>query len=76
MLLLPRSPILMSCTSDAPRRGGSDDGDVSRSDGDDAEVEGETTTGRGCVKWERVSERAKKGGDFMQSAPNVFLSVL
>ena len=51
MLLLPRSPILMSCTSDAPRCGDDEeeDGDVSRSDGDDAEVEEETTTGKGCV---------------------------
>ena len=44
MLLLPRSPILISCTSDA--RGGEDEdsGDVSRSDGDDADVVEETTT--------------------------------
>ena len=44
MLLLPRSPILISCTSDA--RGGEDDddGEVSRSDGDDAEVDEDTTT--------------------------------
>ena len=56
MLLLPRSPILISCTSDA--RGGDDEeAEDSRSDGDDAEVVEETTTGNGRMRdGERVIE--------------------
>ena len=44
MLLLPRSPILISCTSDARVGDDDDEGEDSRSDGDDAEVVEETTT--------------------------------
>ena len=52
MLLLPRRPILISCTSDAPPLAGDDDdGDDedSRSEGDDAEVAEDTTTETGEV---------------------------